>query len=169
MPTYQPQTKIGYTTNYGNSFQYTEPSSTPKQLSYTADERMYGTTTNSYSPARSQVPRKAKGSGTSDDVMVTYETVYVSGFIYDKYRIIYTYPDGHIETEEVSKWFGMITIEQYAKEQAEKRAKEWAATHPSVPIGEPTTTLLLLMFAYLSYHEIKKRRQCKHFFLYFFP
>ena len=33
-----------------------------------------------------------------------------------------------------------------------------------VPIGEPIVPLLILILAYLSYQEIKRRRERKHFF-----
>ena len=177
MPTYQPQTRIGYTTNYSNG-QFTP--SAYKNLNtstYSGTYNPYSNgNTNNGGSGRPGQPRRAKGY---DETGKEYDTgsseqgnppdLWLPGYEY-KWDGTYWYrtSDGGKNWE---KWHTTLHLWYHWW--------GWGTVHPGkdavtlyhenpVPIGDTTTPFLILMFAYLSYHEIKKRRHCKHFFCTFF-
>lgn len=151
VPIEQTYRRIGYTTNYGNSF----GKNTQQTYSNTRNTSMNMDSKQEYLQS-SRTPRKAKGNGSSGGIVVTYETTWQSGFLHTSYIITYTYLDGHIETEKVDSWFGYFTIDSYAQEQAQKRAEQWAASH-SVPIGDTMIPFLVLLFLYIGFDIFKKK------------
>ena len=143
---YSPNSRIGYTTKYSGVY---KPSTALEN-----EENIYNTGASTYNQ-----PRRAKGGSSSNGVTVTYETTYISGLLHPTYLITYTYPDGHKETEYYQEWFGYFSVNQYAAQQAEKRASEWKPDPPQPyldPIGEPYI-LLCLVFIYGIYTYRKKK------------
>ena len=168
VPTEQTYRRIGYTSQYGGGFSNNKSTFGYPRNTYINPKSTFGKTTydnyhsnaiypgntydNYHSNYSSGTPRRAKGSGSSDGITVTYETSWKSGLLHTTYKITYTYPDGHQEVEYVTEWFGYFSIDHYAAEQAEKRAEQWAASH-SVPIGDGLVPLSLLCLGYILYRR----------------
>lgn len=172
MPTYQPQTKIGYTTNYSNG-QFT-PSAYQNLNTST-----YSGTYNPYSnwdannegSGRPGQPRRVKGytddgeehdDGGSpySDWAPLFGTSHFEGqsgvYYWDDETNSWWRYDG-------SKWHKwMSTLDYYHWSIFEyggpSNPEQGYNKDKPTPIGDTTTPLLILMFAYLSCQQIKKRR-----------
>jgi len=181
MSTYQPQTKIGYTTNYSNG-QFT-PSAyqnlNTSTYSGTYNPYFNGNANNGGS-GRPGV-RKVKGyddngnetgSSTSGPEQGTWigrgESFWEDGYTYyyneSKDRWYREDDEGNVsEWDNLLGWHWTLLYGHTIPSGSIQGYQ-----YPPTQIGDAIVPLLLLMFAYLSYHEIKKRRHCKHFFLCFF-
>ena len=170
MPTYQSQTRIGYTTNYSNG-QFTPSAYQNFNTStYSGTYNPYSNwNTNNGGGGRSGQPRRIPVYNGND----TLQTPGGDNDSYDwHYRYDGTYWWCNKGDGKWLQWRGIFWdwtdwAQDWRSDVTGGKYKD-AQDYNPVPIGEPTTPLLLLMFAYLSYHEIKKRRHCKHFFCTFF-
>jgi len=179
MPTYQPQTRIGYTTNYSNG-QFTPSAYQNFNTStYSGTYNPYSNgNTNNGGSGRPGQPRKAPAYDPNGGYLGDTPFDFESGWEYYNYNgEWYRYGDRGWDLfwhwgMGYQKWNGHYwsnisgSLENFWNDVGSNGTH--AYDYNPVPIGEPTTPLLLLMFAYLSYHEIKKRRHCKHFFFVLF-
>ena len=174
MPTYQPQTKIGYTTNYSNG-QFT-PSAyqnfNTSTYSGTYNPYSNGNANNGGSGRPGQA-RRVKGytddgeehdDGNSD----TYNPWIgrTEHFLDNESEYTYYWYGDHWWRKNSSgswqiwtSWAGWHSSwgVLYPSHPDDTAQKGYNKDKPT-PIGDATTPFLLLMFAYLSCQEIKKRR-----------
>ena len=178
MPTYQPQTRFGYTTNYSNG-QFT-PSAYQNFNASTIGSTYSGTynpyTDGNASGSRHGQPRMVKGYDSNGNVIGDDSPEKGTGifggqtFWEDGYEYFYDEKEGcwyrRDKNGNYDKWNNVLGWHWsifYGHNPSNPLTPGYQ--NNPVPIGEPITPFLILMFAYLSYQEIKRRRERKHFFI----
>ena len=148
----QTNRKIGYTTNYGNTFGYTT-------------QQTYSGTYNpaSSSGGRPGQPRRVVikhgndsiDTGLTDDHNQNWKYGYgtFNFLFWHEKRYYYTDEHGHTHYWDGNKWFDIGWGDVFYHH-------ETAEAYPSVPMGDPDFYLITaLLFSYFIYIYMKKRRQ----------